>query len=237
MPNLVQLSTLRTLVRQLSSTEVDQNVTDPEVNGYINFGGGQLYDILVQTNENYRLKSASFVTATGTDTYTWATIGCTDHYKTKGVDAKLQNSTTPATVNRFEFSERNKFGVVPLPAAGASPVVAGFEYQEQDSALKFIPGTTLAAIPITLWYYPILAPLVADADTIDVVQNGWEYLPAFHAAILIKDKQEVDCTVLLGKLADLEKKIRSSAARRNQTQGHRMISSLRGPGARGRFTR
>jgi hypothetical protein len=231
--NLVALSTIRVRARNMADILTDQNVTDTELNDYVNMGAGEFYDLLIKANENYNLSQWSFNTTTGTDTYPLAT----DHYKTKGVDAVLQNSTTPATVNRFEFMERNKYGVVPLPVASVSPVVAGFEYEEENNNVRFIPGKTLANIPIIVWYYPVLQPLVADTDTIDVVTLGWDMLISMKAALICKDKQESDCTVLLGKIADIEKKITQSSARRNQTQAHRMISSLRGPGARGRYWR
>lgn len=233
MANLVTLATLQANALSRCDAVTDQNVTTLELTGLCNYAWGKLYDILVKSNENYKLSSFPFTTATGTASYPLAV----DHYITKGVDAQLQNSVQPVSVNRFEFSERNKFGIIPLPAAGVSPVSAGFEYEEQGNNIVFIPGKVLAAIPITVWYYPVPAPMVNPTDSIDVVGLGWDEYVSLYAAMKILQKQESDCTVVLQELAQLEKSITARSSRRNQTQGHRMTSSLRGPSSRFRLIR
>ncbi len=230
--NLVRLDTLRTAARNRSNTLVDQNVTDPEVTGMVNDSIGEFYDILVMANEDYILKQWPIATASGTSTYGLAP----DHYVTRGVDAQLQAGSQPVTVNRFDFEDRNKYGYVPLPVAGVSPQAASFMYKEENNTIVLIPGNVLASgIPLNVWYYPVPAPLAADSDTFDFVALGWNDYVAVDVAIKIKDKQESDCTVLMAQKEALKQRIRARAGRRNQTQPHRMVSSLRGGRMLGRL--
>jgi hypothetical protein len=224
--NLVTLATLEANALSRCDAVTDPNIVTAELLGLINYAYGRFYDLLIASNENYKLSSFAFTTVAGQSTYPLAS----DHHITKGVDAQLQNSAQPVTVNRFEFSERNKYGIVPLPAAGVSPVSAGFEYEEQGTNIVFIPGKVMAAIPITVWYYPVPVQLVNTTDTVDVVGLGWDEYISLLAASKVLIKQESDAGQVLMELAALEKEIKARSSRRNQTQGHHMVSSLKGIG-------
>lgn len=200
------LSELRASVRSRANMEHSNFVKDPEIDSYINYSAQELYDILVDSFQDYYLSESPLTTVSqGQDTIDLPS----DFYKIRGVD-KQQSETKYLSIDTFSFSERNDRNS------------AAFNYQNMDSGIRYrLQGSVIKLTPIDsctgiyrLWYIPKMTELVLDADVLDGV-NGWEDYVIVDAAIKCLQKEESDTGSLERQKAGLLKRIESASKNRN----------------------
>lgn len=185
MADTLTLLQLRTAVRQRADMVNSQFVSDSELTGYINYSYKELYDLIVDANEDYNLTSSTLTITTGNTVSLPA-----DFYKFRGLDDLSYGTSTPITVLKFNWNERNY---------GSSPIQDGRSGIYQYSSVRYrIIGNSLiiepaesAARSYKLWYIPAVANLVNDADLADGVQGWLEYV-IVDAAIKCLIKEESD---------------------------------------------
>jgi|10_taG_2_1085330.scaffolds.fasta_scaffold53334_2 hypothetical protein len=208
------MSTLTQLlsdVKQRCDIENSSHLSDAELTRLINYGYGELYDVLVTKFQDEHISSATFSTVSGTDTYSLTTdASVTDLYKLKGVDLTFGGETV--TVRRFNFHERNIFNS--NPAAGSSASY-NMRYNLQGDDIVFMPAPT-GAHTVKIWYIPQLTVLSAGGDSVSgQVMINWEEYIVIAAAIRVKEKREEDARALLQERAWLLKRIEESASDRD----------------------
>src|SRR4051812_11022033 len=108
MSSTMQLSDLRTAIRQRADMVNSKFVSDSELNSYINQSYFELYDLLIQKyGDNYFVATPYTFTTDGTSQlYDLPT----DFFKLLGVDLALSASLDSyVTIRPFNFSERNRY--------------------------------------------------------------------------------------------------------------------------------
>lgn len=208
----VSLAQLREQSMQRADLQNSQFVTVPEWNSYLNQSAFELYDLLVNTYEDYFITTPYMITTDGsTSQYTLPS----DFYKLNGVDLGLDaNGNAWVPVNKFDFIKRNDY-VFPSVTSNYLGVFNA-RYRLVGNTLMFIP-TPSAGQVIRVWYTPRMKQLLADTDVLDGV-DGWTEYVIVDAAIKALQKEESDVSVLAAEKAMLRQRIEESAMNRDAGQ-------------------
>jgi len=212
-------------LRQRSQERADrvnsQFVTLPEWNFFIREAAYELYDMLITAYEDYYLAPRlTFQTDGSSNRYALPNganySGAPALYKLYGVDLG-QDSTANAqiSIKKFNFIQRNRYVYPQLTSTFLG--VFNLRYRAVGSDIMFIP-TPAAGQVIGLWYYPRLARLLLDTDTLDGV-SGWEQYVIVRAAKYALDKEESDTSKLDQEVMFLKQRIEAAAQNRDAGQG------------------
>lgn len=219
MARSVTLAVLRTRWRQRANLEgATDFIADPEGDDNINEGVAELVDVIRGCyGADYYLKSVTFNTTSGVDTYALAAIGATDFVSLRGVDI-TQGVNIVLTARPFNFNERNRY-----------KWVSGWVYSEPvfyriaGNNLVFEPIPT-GAYQIKLWYLGTPAKLVNPGDSLDGVM-GWEEYVVLYAAIraLLKDGDNEAAGPLVAEKERIRARIESLAGARDANEPERVV--------------
>ena len=204
------LSQLRTRVRRMADMEDSGFVSDSELNDYINSSYAELYDLLVSSNSEYFLSSATSTVASGSSTITLPS----DFYKLRAVD--FQSNGRWYDIEQFSIPERNQYSSTYIN-------LGEVRYRLQGSTLKLIPSDN-AGGQYQIWYTPLPATLSSDSDEIEE-GNGWSELVVVDAAIKCLQKEESTTTELMKIKSDLVKRVVDMAAKRDSGKPKKIIDS------------
>jgi hypothetical protein len=214
------LSQIRLAAQQRADRVNSQFVTLPEWNSYINQSYFELYDLLVDTYEDYFVQTPYTFQTDGNQQYTLPN----DFYKLMGVDLGLAgNSNAWVTLKKFEFIGRNRYVFPQLTSTYLG--VFNLRYRLVGNTLMFIP-TPAGAQYIRAWYIPKMTQLLQESDTL-VGVSGWTEYVIVDAAIKALQKEESDASVLMAQKMALMKRIEESAMNRDAGQPD-AISDVRG---------
>ena len=222
-------------------------VSNPEWRNYINQSMFELYDLLVTTYEDYfvttpvqfNTNGAQFIYPLPNGQITFQSginptqnVVAPPFYKLVGVDLALNTASNGyVTVNKFNFSDRNRF-VYPNQA---STIYGVFNLQYRimgTNTIEFIP-TPSANQQIRLWYIPRLTELLQDTDTTQMGISGWIEYVIVKAAYYALTKQEQPTQDLVMQLAALQKRIEETAVNRDAGQPDTISTVSRGPWSNG----
>jgi len=184
------LTQLRLLAQQRADLENSSHISDSEWTSLINFAIEELYDIIVNTNEDYFL-----------DTYTFTTSGVAsydlpnDFYKLISVNAKIFNNDYKG-ISKYTHSQRNR----------SSISTNNFRYRLKADQIEFVP-TPQNNIDCLLEYIPNPVVLEDEGDEWSLEQFN-EYIIT-HAAIAALNKEESDTKQLERRLVKLEANVKS----------------------------
>lgn len=227
MSTTMTLTQLIQAVRQRSDMVNSQFVTDSEVTSYINQSYFELYDLLVQSygDDYYVAPALQFQTDGSTFLYPLpdGTLysGAPAFYKLLGVDLELANQTDSfVTIKNFMFGDRNRYAV---PNFQSFYGVTNMRYRLQGNSLWLTP-IPASGQTIQIWYVPRLNQLVNPSDTADGI-SGWTEYIICDGAIKCMQKEESDCSVLVGQKADLIKRIESASENRNAGDPPRVVDT------------
>lgn len=229
------------LYAQQRADRVNSNfVTLPEWNLYINQAMMELYDILIDTYDDWGIAApAGFTTDGSTNLYPLpnGTRTFTDtsgnsfvaapFYKIRGVDLGANVATANngwVTIKRFNFSDRNRY-FYPNSASTLFGVF-NMQYRLMGDKLMFIP-TPSANQPIRIWYIPRLPYLLQETDVTSISISGWIEYVIVDAAIRALTKEEADVSTLTAQKAALKARIEGSAQNRDAAMPD-TISDTRG---------
>jgi hypothetical protein len=202
----ITLSTMRERVRARADMKNSTFVEDSELNQYINSSYQELYDILVQSFEDYyTLPPVSFTIATSSDYYTLPT----DFYKLRGVDSSLDSSNW-FTLTPFDFANRNTNN---NNLAYALSGIYDRNYRIVGNRLYITP-TDSAPGNYRIWYVPVATVLTTDSSTLDGI-NGWEEYIVVDAARKCLAKEESDTSFMVQEKEALRQRIISASLRRD----------------------
>lgn len=217
----VSLGQLRLMAQQRADRVNSNFVTVPEWTSYITQSQTELYDLLINTDQDlYLTNPVTFVTNGSTDTYPLPDgvlyNAAPPFYKLLGIDLSINAANNArVTVNKFNFIDRNRY-IYPNTASTIYGVF-NLQYRIMGPNLKLIP-TPSASQPIMIWYIPRLNELVADTDITSTSISGWIEYVVVDAAIKALQKEESDVSVLMMQKQALIKRIEESAANRDESR-------------------
>jgi hypothetical protein len=201
----ITLLQLRDQARELADMEENEFVSDSELNNYINFAIAELHDILISSQQDYFLSSATGSTVAGTDEYNLPT----GFYKLKGVDVKINNDSWMA-IKPFNFNERNRYEDV---GSWTMMGISNIRYRVLGSKLKFTPIPE-SVMQYRIYYVPVATKLSANGDTLDDL-NQYSDFVIISAAIKMMIKEESDVSSLNFEKVRILERIKSDAKDRD----------------------
>jgi len=213
MASNVTLASLRAQSRATADMQNSGFVTPEEHDQYINLAAQTLYDILVSRYEDYYMANPLLFTVLAPNPLTPEAVAETslpaDFYKLRGVDVQDSGSQW-APMRAFTFQERN---TLQNPLLLLSSNIAANMYRLRANKLQIL-GVIASPFVGRMWYIPKMNQLVAPTDTFDGV-NGWERHIIISVAIMMKQKEESDVSVLMVELEKIEDRIRNMADNRD----------------------
>lgn len=199
------------LMAQQRADRVNSNfVTLPEWNSYINQSYFELYDLLVDTYEDYYVTGPVTLTTDGSNMVPMPN----DFYKLMGVDGSPGSTNAFVTLKKFNFIARNRYIYPQLPNTLLG--IFNPQYRLVGNNLMLIP-TPQAGQSIRIWYIPKLTQLLQDTDILKGI-SGWSEYVICDAAIKALQKEESDVSVLMAQKGALIKRIEESAMNRDAGQ-------------------
>jgi hypothetical protein len=249
------LGQIRLAAQQKSDRVNSQFVDTQEWNQYINRAMYELYDLVLDTYEDYFMATPiQFVSDGATFLYNLpdgqttysnginpnTTMIAPPFYKLLGADLSLNTAQNAyVTINKFNFIDRNRF-VYPNTA---STIYGVFNLQyrllsqmsntgSRVDQIMFIP-TPSAGQAIRLWYAPRLPLLLQDNDmTVSGINGFLEYVIT-RAAIYALQKEESPSDHLVQELGFLKGRIESAASNRDAGQPDRVSDTSQGSWSNG----
>lgn len=205
MSGLVTLADLVARSRQRADLVSNENIASAEADSYVNQSLAELYDIIVQADEDYFTVTTNMpVTA---NVATVDISGWTPKLlKLRGIDIPWNGQTYKLTAQRMELGERNDLQG-PMPSYLIGMPTSFFMY---SSTIKLAP-TPSSSFTATVWYIPV-PPTLSGAATFNA-QSGWDEFIVVDAARKMLLKQERDVTALTGEREQLRSHIISSYRR------------------------
>lgn len=227
---MMTLSQARLLAQQEADMVNSNFVSLPEWNSYINQSYFELYDLLIDTYEDYFLTKPVQIITNGQDqqyalpdgtNYLGGVFGAASgipapaFYKLAGVDCGLDNNGNAwVTLNKFEFIGRNKYVYPNISSTFLG--VFNLQYRLVGNTLMFIPTPSGNQI-MRVWYHPRLKQLLQENDILDGI-SGWTEYVVVDAAIKAMSKEESDTTSLMNRKMALKQRIEESAVNRDAGQ-------------------
>lgn len=210
------LGTLRTRARQIADMVGSQFISDSELTTYINTGYFELYDLVVNSFEDYFTTTTSLTITTGNTAALPA-----DFYKARAVDYYLNGKWT--TVKLFNFLNRNNLNKVSF--LNVTPD-SGRRYRIMGNTL-IIQNVDNAAGTYRLWYAPAPTALESDEETIneDLSKTGWDEYIVLYAAERMLAKEESSTTDVVRRRGEIAGRITQMAADRQMEQSDQVSDS------------
>ncbi len=223
----LSLKEIRERSQQRADRVNSQFVTLPEWNYFINQALYELYDLLVDTYEDYFEAPEVSFQCNGQDylydlpdgvltflnTQNNTTIVAPPFYRLSGVDLGLNNAQNAyVTLNKYNLIDRNRF-VYPNSTSTIYGVF-NLQYRLMGNKIRFIP-TPSAGQFIRLLYVPKLPVLLQETDMSTIGYSGWLQYVIVRAAKYALDKEESDTRALDAELLFLKTRIEQSAINRD----------------------
>jgi hypothetical protein len=238
----MSLGELRTQSQQRADRLNSGFLTTAEWNTNINQSMTELYDLLVDTYEDYFVAEPfQFRSDGSTFRYALPTgqggpvsffdmnntpVTPPPFYKLMGVDLAVNNANNAyVSINKFNVMDRNRF-VYPNTASTIYGVF-NLQYRLMGNAIEFIPTPT-ANQTIRIWMIPRIPKLLGDSDITTAGISGWLEYVITDAAIKALQKEESDVTVLAAQKMALIKRIQDSAMNRDAGQPDRVTDVFQG---------
>lgn len=232
-PSEMSLWELRLRSQQTADRVNSGFVTDSEWNAFLRLAMYELYDLLIDTYEDYGIASPILLPTTGnvfqyplpdgSTNYLGGVFGgnsgppAAAYYKLSGVDLQVNSSTvTPSwvTIPKYNWIDRNQY-VYPNSTSTIYGVY-NMRYRVMGQFINFIP-TPAGNQVMRLWYAPRLKGLLLDTDLTDIGISGWLRYPIVRAAKYALDKEEgSDTSKLDAELSLLKLRIEQGASNRDQ---------------------
>ena len=234
-PGEMSLGELRLASQQTADRVNSGFVTTTEWNRMINLAMYELYDLFIDTYEDYGIAAPVTIATNGTtfqyalpngvSNYLGNTYGGSNgspapaFYKLSGVDLQVNSSTvTPSwvTLDKYNWIDRNNF-IYPNSTSTIYGVY-NMRYRVMGNNINFIP-VPAGNQTMRLWYAPRLPGLLLDSDLTTIGVSGWLRYVIVRSAKYALDKEEgTDTSKLDAEILYLKKRIEESASNRDQGQ-------------------
>lgn len=215
MARTVTLSSLEAQARQRSDSEsLTNRHTQAQVWEYINESWAELYNILIQTGQEYYLSSYSFNTTAGTTDYALPA----DFYLDKGADTTIAGCVV--LLDRWQWEERDQYDAITVWSPGVP-----WAYALVGSNISLRPSPP-SGVTVRLWYYPAPSRMTSGSNSIDCLAGFEEYIVCDVAAkILTKDDR--DPSLVLQQKEAARRVIERMSANRSRSNPNRVIRRWR----------
>lgn len=212
MPATRTLQQIRDDARFRADAVGDGNVTDAQLNDWINDAIAELWDMLVEADPDRYYRTSTITTTAGTQSYALPE----DFYQVRRVDRI--SSGRRIMVEPFLLQEVDTDTDVRDPELVRYRVMgAGIDGTAARLYLMPDPGGG----SYELHYVQAPQRLVNNADAFDGA-GGWELYVVLHVAIAILGRQERDTTYLERERARVEQRIRAMARKRDSGRAPRI---------------
>ena len=243
----LSLGELRLRCQQRADRENSQFVSTAEWNFFINQAMYELYDLLIDSYEDYFEAPEVTFTVNGTsqkyplpdgqasftDSATGLPIVAPAFYKLSGVDLAVSNTNNGfVNMNKYNLIDRNKF-VYPNSSSTIYGVF-NLQYRLMGNNIRFIPVPSAGSV-IRLLYIPRLPTLLQDTDITTIGYSGWLQYVIVRAAKYALDKEESDTATLVQEIQYLKKRIEEASMNRDVGQPD-TVSDIRSRGMGGGFS-
>lgn len=223
----MSLASLRRHAKEKADRVNSNFVSLSEWNVFLSLANAELYDLLIDTYQNYAVATPIQFTTNGlqylfplpdgaltfTNRITNTVEVAPPFYRLLGMDLSLNSANNAyVTMGKFQFAERNDY-VYPN-ASGTIYGVYNMRYQLVGSNLMIIPTPTANQI-LSIWYIPRVPDLIRDTDITTLGISGWLQYVIVRAAKYALDKEESDTTKLDAELVYLKGRIEESAINRD----------------------
>lgn len=210
---LVTLEELKRRTRRAADMENSGFISDEELTEFINGSAQELYDILVQADQDFETLLTTFSISSG-NTYALPA----NFYKMRGIDVDRDGKWIP--VRKFNLLERGQWTDV-----GHSYRRSNIRYQIVKDTLHFLPEEN-AVGNYRIWYVPEMTKLALDADTFNG-RNGWDEYVVVDAAIKCLDKEESDSKALMARKKDLLGRVVNMSGERDYGEPETIVDMKR----------
>jgi hypothetical protein len=231
-PSEMSLFEMRLRSQQTADRVGSQFVINTEWNAFIRLAMYELYDLIMDTYEDYFASSFVLIQTNGTTANYALPNGTTNYlggnynglagspasafYKPAGVDLAINTSTvSPAyvTLVKYNFCDRNKF-IYPNSTSTIYGVY-NMRFRFMGNNINIIP-TPSGNQTLRLWYSPRLSALLQDTDVSTLGYSGWLRYAIVRTAIYALAKEEgTDTSGLKEELLFLKNRIEQAASNRD----------------------
>jgi hypothetical protein len=230
-PSEMSLFELRLRAQQTSDMVGNDFVTTSEWNAFARISMYELYDLLMDSYEDYFSQEfvaiqtketlANYPIPDGVTNYLGGNFNGTSGipakalYKLAGMDLNVNTSTvTPSRVSllKYEFIKRNTY-VYPNSTSTIYGVY-NMRYRLMGNNFNIIP-TPAGNQTLIAWYSPKLSSLLADTDVTTIGYSGWLRYPIVRMAKYALDKQEQDSSKLTEEIGFLKQRIEQASQNRD----------------------
>lgn len=194
----VTLAELKARARERADMVNSAYIADARLTEYINASAQELYDLLVQANQDYYTTLTTSTVSSGSSSITLPS----DLYKLRGVDLDFGGEWCP--IWPYEYLERGRWQNVT-----ANRVYVNTRYRIIGSSLELLPADQ-ASGDYRIRYVPLMTVMADDADTFDGL-NGFEEYIVIDAAIKMKSKEESSTSDLKDEKARIRQRILAMA--------------------------
>lgn len=217
----VTLSGLRTLVRRRTDQVDSTQVSDAEINGWINAGMRHYVRLLIVANPDFYVLESSLNTTSGTYEYTLPST----FLAIRGVDRVEGDRRT--TLKGYTWVDRNRYRLQSTDYPRYRVVRGGRAGDGVRIIFASDPGTTTAGYLVH--YIGVPSDLSADGDTLDDVLSLSDYVVIYASACVQQMLGEHEhAGALRAEQAAMEAAI-TQLARMRTADGSVVVGKRRGP--------
>lgn len=193
---------LRNRVRDRADLVADNFVLDATLTQWINDSAQELYDLLLQSGQDWFVTSSPVTVVSPAASFPVPTGAMRLHGLDRDIGGGKFESIKRGTFReRFSYTERR--------------------YVATKATVSIFP-TTSAPGSYVQWYTPAFAALVADSDTFDGI-DGWEEYIVVDVALKCRVKGEEDTGDLMAAKAQLRARVQTMAATRDASEAPRIV--------------
>lgn len=209
-PNTVTVASMITGARERADMLNTQFVTDTEIVSLIDQSYRKLYNEIINRFENYYVSEATIVLVPGQRDYDLPA----DFLKLLGVD--IVSGGKNFTMQPWSLNERNRL----LTGWVSRPI----RYILKGGKISFVPVAS-SADSITMFYVPSPAEITA-VSSVEVF-SGFDEFIMCDVAIMLKQKEESDCQILLIQKAEQKQMIMETLQGRDSGFPQKMTDMAR----------
>lgn len=218
--DIVSFGTLIQGAKYFADLEVVSNVGEDEWRYYVNKSIKRYYDIVIQGTEDYNLKTQIIPVNGSVNKYPLPS----DFLHCRGVDLLAGQVTGEPdnpqnkwyALEAFNFKERNRYSYF----TSTSVSMFNVRYRIENEFLVFDPFIANSNT-CRLFYTPVIADIVDDTDTMNVI-HGFDELISRYAAEMALEKQESINEVLSARILKLEQNLKQIGYDRNRDTAHKI---------------
>lgn len=230
-PSEMSLYELRLRSKQDADRLYSKFVTDSEWNSFINLAAKELYDLLIDSYEDYGIAPFAYINTNSTQASFELPNGVTNYYggintnsssdgdpasafyRMVGVDLGVNTSNNAwVTINKFDYIDRNAY-VYPNSTSTIYGVY-NMRYRIMGNKIQIIP-TPAGNQQLRLTYVERLAALLEDTATTTIGISGWLRYVIVRASKYAIDKEEGDTKRHDNEILFLKQRIEQSAQNRD----------------------